>query len=305
MNPSKKFKVSREDHGTKLDRFLSEKLDLSRKKAKRLLDEGKVFIGDKKVVIASWELQQGDTVQIFEATQGPLPRRRRYLKIYYEDADLIVVEKPAGVACEGSAQTLSSTLVEDLNDYLHRAHPEKPYPYLGLMHRLDRETSGLMVYTLSKRANKLAGAFRRHKVQRRYLALVEGAMPRAQGRVDLALRKDPKSKGRKMQVVQTRPGVKQGRAITDYIVRERFAKATLVEARLLTGRTHQVRAHFAHLGHPVMGDRLYGGKAAAPHHMLHSSYLEFIHPVSQKKLKFRSPPPKDFQKILERLRGRV
>ena len=121
----------------------------------------------------------------------------------------------------------------------------------------------------------------------------------------MALRKDPKSKGRKMQVVQNRPGVQQGRAITDYIVRERFPKATLVEARLLTGRTHQVRIHLAHLGHPIMGDHLYGDKTKAPRHMLHSSYLEFLHPVTEKKLKFRSPPPKDFQKILERFRAKI
>ena len=304
MNPPH-LEVSPVHEGSRLDRFLTDKLKVSRKKVKRWIDEGKVFLGSKKIIIASWELKSGDRITVQEGQGGPLPRRKRYLKVYLEDGDVLVVEKPPGVACECTPQTLSSTLVDDINDYLLRVHPDKPYPYVGLMHRLDRETSGLMVYTLSKRANRLSAQFRRHGVGRRYWALLEGALSRARGKIDLALRKDPKSGGRKMQVYRSRGTNPAGRAITEYSVLERFSNATLVEARLLTGKTHQVRVHFASLGHPVLGDRLYGSKSKAPRQLLHACYLEFQHPVSGKKLKFHSNPPGDFQKVLENFRRRV
>lgn len=300
------FKVTSQDHQKRLDLFLAAKLSVSRKKAKSLIDQGRIFSGKKKIIIASWELAEGQTVEVRDPGDIGIPRRSRYLKIWYEDAHLLVVEKPAGVACERTAQTLSSTLVDDLNDYLRRAHPDKPYPYIGLMHRLDRETSGLMVYTLSKQGNRLAGDFRRHRIQRRYLALVEGAMKKSEGRIDRPIIKDPRSGGRKMKIASLKPGSRGGgRAVTDYLVRQRFPNLTLVEARLMTGKTHQVRVHLAGMGYPVVGDKLYGGKMSAPRHMLHASYLEFFHPVTGKKMKFSSPLPKDFKKILEGFHQRV
>jgi 23S rRNA pseudouridine1911/1915/1917 synthase len=282
----------------------------SRKKAKQLIDEGRVFIGSKKIIIASWELQAGDKVDVVEAGEASVPRRSRYLKIYHEDPDLLVVEKPPGVACERTAQTLSSTLVDDINDYLRRAHPTLEYPYLGLMHRLDRETSGVMVYTLSKRANALAQQFKGHRVGRKYLALVEGKVPRHEGVIEKAIVKDWESGGRRMTALSGGPPSPAARARTRYQVLERYPEATLVEAELQTGRTHQVRVHFAAIGHPVVGDRTYGSGGTAQRQAmpigrqaLHASYLEFRHPVTGKRMLFRSKPPKDFQKLMEKFRA--
>lgn len=312
----KNLKVTGKDEGQRLDRFLAEKMQVSRKKAKQWIDQGQIFLGKKKLIIASWELQGGDEIQIQEPGAAVPSRRRRYLKVYYQDKDLIVVEKPAGVACESTPQTLTSTLVDDLNDYLRRSQPDHPYPYLGLMHRLDRETSGLMVYTLSRRGNRLAQDFRAHRIARRYLALVEGSLSRSQGRIELSLQKDPASGGKRMKVRPAQGEIKghQGRAkpgrgvssraITDYLVQERYPGATLVEARLLTGKTHQVRVHLASVGHPVVGDALYGQRGKAPRQLLHSAYLEFRHPVTGKKMIFRSPLPKDFRAVLEKVRKR-
>ncbi len=299
----KKLKV--EKSSPRLDLFLVEALGVSRKKAKQLVDAGRIQHQGKKIIIASWQLKVGDTVEVLDPEENPLPRRSRYVKIHFEDADILVVEKPSGVACERTAQTLTSTLVDDLNDYLRRAHPEKPYPYLGLMHRLDRETSGLMVYSLSKRANRLSRDFRSHRIGRCYWALVEGSVKASQGRIDRALRKDPRSGGKKMLALQASGKGAVGRAVTDYRVLQRFAGATLIEARLLTGRTHQVRVHMASLGHPILGDSLYGSTMKAPRLMLHAATLDFLHPVSEKKLKFHSKPPKDFQVVLERLQKKV
>ena len=300
-----KIKVGPEQDGMRLDQFLVQQLGQSRKKIKQTIDQGKVFMGGRRIIIASWKILDGDVVELREPSEVQLPRRKRYLKVYFEDRDLIVVEKPSGVACERTPQTLTSTLVDDLNDYLSRAHPERPFPYLGLMHRLDRETSGLMVYTLSREANRLSNDFKRHRIQRRYLALVEGALKQAQGRIDRPVTKDPRSGGRKMRVLEGAAAKGPGRAVTDFLVKERFQDATLVEARLLTGRTHQVRAHFSYLGHPIVGDKLYGSHRNAPRHLLHANYLEFHHPLSGKKLKFHSPLPKDFESVVERMRKRV
>lgn len=300
----KKLKVAERQAGMRLDLFLAEAMKISRKKAKALIDQGQIFLGTKKIIIGSWKVEVGDEIHVGEAAMS-VPRTRRYLKVYYEDKDLMVVEKSAGVACEKTPQTLGSTLVDDINDYLKRMHPDQPYPYVGLMHRLDKETSGLMVYTLSKRANKLSQDFKRHNIERRYLALVGGAFHPSEGRITLHLRKDPRSAGRKMQTFRASKGSRQGRAITEFWVKERYPQASLIEARLMTGRTHQVRVHLASQGHPVLGDSLYGSKIKNKRHLLHAAYLEFVHPVTKKKMKFRSDLPKDFLTQLEKYRART
>ena len=299
------FKVSPKQDQMPLDHFLAQSLKTSRKKAKQMIDEGKIFLGNKKIIIASWKLQSGDSIEIKDPNEATLPRKSRYLKIHYEDPDLLVVEKPPGIACERSAQTLSSTLVDDINDYLRRAHPGIEHPYVGLMHRLDRETSGVMVYTLSKKANTLADQFKRHKLGRRYLALVEGDVKQNEGYIEKAIVKDSEAQGKKMKALPGKKSTGPQRARTYYRVLERYGKATLIEAQLETGRTHQVRVHLASLGHPVLGDRIYGSKIANPRHALHASYLEFHHPLTHKKMAFRSKPPKDFEKLMEKLRTEV
>ncbi|HEX5034484.1 MAG TPA: RluA family pseudouridine synthase [bacterium] len=296
------LKVTKEQDGLRLDQYLVKAKAFSRKKAKQLIDEGRVFLGDRKIIIASWEVKVGETWSIRAPGDTAVPRRERYLKVHYEDKDLLVVEKPPGVACESTAQTLTSTLVDDINDYLRRAHPDIEYPYVGLMHRLDRETSGLMVYTLSREANVLSDQFKRHTIVRHYLALVEGRVAKAEGRIESAIVKDLEAKGKKMKSVKARKGA-EGYAATEYRVLERYRDATLIEARLETGRTHQVRVHLASLGHPVIGDKLYGSRLASPRHALHSAYLEFKHPLSGKKMAFRSKPPGDFKKLQEKFRA--
>ncbi len=297
------YKPTKQQSGMRLDQFLAEAMKTSRKRVKQLIDGGRVFLGSKKIIIASWKVEEENAFEIREpGSEGP-SRRSRYLKIYHEDPDVLVVEKHPGVACERTAQTLSSTLVDDLNDYLRRAHPRLEYPYIGLMHRLDRETSGLMVFTLSKRANSLAEQFKTHSIGRRYLALVEGKLPRAEGTIDKAILKDPDSRGRRMMATAGRSSPAASRAVTRFRVLERYADASLVEAELMTGRTHQVRVHLASIGHPVIGDKSYGSRLKADRQALHACFLEFKHPVTGKRMKFHSKPPKDFQKLLERFRA--
>lgn len=284
--------------GRRLDLFLAREGGLSRKRAKQLIDEGRVFIGAKRIVIASWQVRAGDRVSLRDPDQAPLPRAQRYLKVIHEDDDVLVVEKPAGVACERSAQTLASTLVDDIRDYLARSRARGGTPHLGLLHRLDRETSGLMVYALSPAGESLKEQFKAHTIERRYLALVEGNVKRAAGTMRWPIVKDTAAAGRRMTIHRGPDTPTGSRAVTHYEVRQRLSGVTLVEARLETGRTHQVRVHFAALGHPVVGDKTYGSRVPAPRQVLHAWVLGFRHPVTGRPLRFESPPPEDFRSIL-------
>lgn len=297
---TKQFPIREKEAGQRLDLFLKDKLKISRKKAKQLIDSGQIFNKDKRIIIASWELQKGDQIKVLDsksAEEAQVPRSNRYLKIHFEDKHLLVVEKPAGVACEKSLQSTSSTLVDDINDYLRRSgQSEDGKVYLGLMHRLDKETSGLMVYSKSTKGNHLSEQFKNHSIQRRYLALVLGTIPKESGRIKAAIGPDPEKKGRQ-QITKGRP------AITDYQVIERYAHHTFIEASLLTGKTHQVRVHLAHLGYPILGDRLYGKKSSYKRQMLHASHLQFLHPVNKKKMSFDSEVPPDMLKLIDRFRS--
>ncbi|MBI2336433.1 MAG: RluA family pseudouridine synthase [Deltaproteobacteria bacterium] len=298
-----KLTVTPKDDSKRIDLFLKEKLAISRKQAKSLLDAGRVFLKKKKILMAGWQVQTDNVFEIFapnETIEKKSPSRKRFLKIYYEDADLLVVEKPAGVACERTAQTTSSTLVDDINDYLKR-QSGSPHNYLGLMHRLDKGTSGLMVYTKSKRANALSQQFKNHSIERQYLALVHGRMGKAEGRIQVPILKDPTNPRRQITASKNQPGLPS--AITDYQVVERYPNATLIEATLQTGRTHQVRVHLASLGHPIIGDRVYGQDDGLNRHALHANFLAFHHPVSKKPMKFNSPLPPDLKALIDQLRS--
>lgn len=294
-----KFKVKKTQ---RLDLFLKEATHLSRKEAKRMLDAGKVFVNQRKVIIASWELENGDEVSIQDEKDNTPFRelaKNYFLKVVFEDEDLIVVEKDAGVPCEATPTALKPDLPEIVYQYIKRIHPRITHPYVLKLHRLDQATSGLMVYGKSNKALPLLEDFKKHNIYRSYLALVEGRIKGEQGRIDTPLLKTPQKRGEKMKAGKISEGAKQ--AITDYQVLQRYPQHTLLQVNLQTGRTHQVRAHLAHGGHPIVGDFVYGknpknkslGAIA-----LHSYELGFMHPVTHKKLKFKSQPPKHFRALL-------
>ncbi|MBL7686136.1 MAG: RluA family pseudouridine synthase [Deltaproteobacteria bacterium] len=285
--------------GLRLDLFLKEASGSSRKQIKKYLDEGRIKVNHRKVVIASWELEKGDIVHLdLEEHPNDLNALAKdyFLKVVFEDDDLLVVEKNAGIACEPSPTSLKPSLPEIILEYLKRVHPQITHPTLVKMHRLDRPTTGLMVYGKTKRSEPLLEDFKTHRIQRRYMALVHGNVSKDQGRIDLKLTKIPDAKGKKML-----PDEKKGKtAITDYRVLQRYNGHTLLEVNLHTGRTHQVRAHLAHLGHPIVGDHVYGKSPSSKPIQslgLHASEIGFIHPVSKQKVKFKSKPPKEFSHL--------
>lgn len=286
-----------------MDLFLKDAAQLSRKEAKRLLDAGKVYVNKRKVIIASWELEITDEVSVHEVEDStPLldAAKNYFLKVVFEDDYIIVVEKDAGVPSEPTATALKPDLPEIIYQYLKRVKPQFTHPKIVKLHRLDQATSGLMVYGKSNKALPLLSDFKKHNILRSYLALVEGRVKNDQGHIDVPLVKLAQKRGEKMKVGKLSEGAKT--ALTDYRVLQRYPNHTLLQVYLQTGRTHQVRAHLAYLGNPIVGDFIYGknpknkslGAIA-----LHSHELGFTHPVTQKKVKFKSKPPKHFQSMLD------
>lgn len=291
------FTVKSSEHGRRLDAFLHSKLpDWSHRLIKNAINRKRVFINQKNIFISGWNLKKGDRI-LFRPAKGDYPQepevsRYQYVQVVYEDPWLLATNKPPFIDYD--------SFVNQVNLYLKRRHREKFYPYLGQMHRLDKETSGILLFTKKKIANVLAEQFRSHRIRKYYLALVEGRVNNDQGMITDPIAKGKYEGGRKARIA----GEDEGKeSHTEYGVEERYEQATLLRVLLKTGRTHQIRVHMASIGHPVMGDKLYGGAPRAKRQMLHAHRVEFIHPVTSKKMKLAAPLPDDMKKIIDVLRG--
>lgn len=228
------------------------------------------------------------------------------LKIIYEDADLIVIDKPAGMVVHPTDHgghvtgTLVNALLFHCGKKLTVAAKERP----GIVHRLDRDTSGLIVAAKTEKAKAgLTSQFADRKVKKIYLALVSGNIKDERGRIEAPIGR--KVTDRTRRTVRTGSDAKE--AVTEFEVVERFGTATLLKVRILTGRTHQIRVHFVSLGHPVVGDTTYGYKKSnlkfnCPRQFLHANFLTFMHPVKNKQVEFESPLPADLSRVLNQLR---
>jgi 23S rRNA pseudouridine1911/1915/1917 synthase len=313
--------VGPEDAGQRLDRFLQTRLpELSRTRLQRLIAEGRVRV-DGGAARASQRLRSGARVTVevpppepLALVPEPIP-----LDILYEDAHLLVVNKPPGLVVHPGAGHATGTLVHALLAHCGPAlsgigGARRP----GIVHRLDRGTSGLLVVAKTDAAHQaLARALRARAVERRYLALVHGRVPHAEGRIEAAIGRDPRDRLR----MAVRPAGRGRPALTRYRVLERFAAPvplTWLEVTLGTGRTHQIRVHLAHLGCPVVGDRTYGrrraGAAAAALGpwvtalgglALHAAGLAFVHPATGQRLRFEAAPPPALADLLAWLRAQA
>jgi 23S rRNA pseudouridine1911/1915/1917 synthase len=306
MAERRSYLVDSAQAGQRVDVFLSEHLPgLSRSRIKSLIESGEVTLGGAAVKPAA-RLRAGDEVLVELPEPGPqeLAAEAIPLDVVFEDEDLLVINKPPGLTVHPGAGRTGGTLANALLARLPSMRGVGPAQRPGIVHRLDRETSGLLV--VAKHAAALAAlqrAVAARAVARRYLALVSGDLAADEGTIEAPIGRHPRHRT-KMAVV---PG---GRAaVTHYRVVERVGGATLVEARLVTGRTHQIRVHFAHLGHPVLGDRVYGGRRTPPggrtvvRQLLHAYRLAFRHPATGAPLEFESPLPEDFAGVLAQLRA--
>jgi len=278
--------------------------EMSRRKARDAIEKGQVSVDGVSVREPGREVPEGLAV-VYDPNRRAMSRARCTLPILHEDEHVIVVDKPAGLLTVPSAPGVhdEDTALRRVQDYAHRLKPRGGYA--ERVHRLDRDTSGAIAFALSREARAgLIETFRHHRVDRRYLAIVEGEPEAESGTVDAPLREAWVSGRRGV----AKAGEEQREARTHWRVRERLAGAALLEVRLETGRQHQIRVHLAHVGLPIVGDPVYGkpmrGRPITRRPMLHAFRLAFAHPVTDGRVAAESPPPQDFQKVLAALRRR-
>lgn len=305
--------VSPEDAGARLDRLISSRLpEFSRTRVQQLIESELVLVNGK-ASRDSYKVRAGDSIEVVPAPRPPLRAEPEQipLSILYEDNDLIAIDKPAGMIVHAGAGNSRGTLV---NALLGRGQalsaggdPLRP----GIVHRLDKETSGIVLVAKNDAAHaKLSEGFRRRTVQKTYVALAQGLFEQDSGRIDLPIARDPKHRNRMTaRSAASPPGARA--ALTSWKVLARVDSATLLEVQLHTGRTHQIRVHLAALRHPVVGDELYG--AAAQHraggsllprlgrNFLHAAKISFAHPSTGQQVELRAPLPPGLRSYLRQL----
>lgn len=274
--------------------------EMSRAQAQRLIEDGLVSVAAKVRHKAGEKLAGGEMLHVVvppPIAAEPQPEDVA-LSILYEDDDLLVVDKPAGMPVHPgpghSGKTLVNALLAHCPDLPGIGGVQRP----GIVHRLDKDTSGLMVVAKTERAHAgLSAAFKDRTMHKTYVALVEGRPRNAEAMIDAPIGRDPNNR-RRMSV----HGVAPREAQTSYRTLANYDGMTLVEVTLHTGRTHQIRAHFASLGHPIVGDTLYGkASKLVPRQFLHAQRLAFKHPVDGRELSFEAPLPEDLASVLDRL----
>jgi len=295
----KNFTTTAADKGKRLDQFLQENCaDISRTKLRKIIDLGGVHVDGRRQRKCGAALGSGTAVEL-HVDNGPLePFRITEQDVLFQDDHLIVLNKPAGVETQPTPARYKGTLYEALQIWLGRDTRFGRKLQIGMVQRLDRETSGVIVFSIHPVAHKgLSGQFQQRTISKYYLAAVAGVPSPEEGEIISSLIKDRRT-GLMRSVDK---GGKQ--AITRYKVLKTYGnEASLVEIDLKTGRTHQIRTHMAEAGHPLLGDTRYGGPASiADHsckrHYLHSQKLDLLHPVTQARLSCTAPLPADIANL--------
>ena len=292
------------DAGKRMDRFLTEKLEeFSRSYLQKLLKEERVLM-DGKAVKANCRVQGGEQFEVFlpEQQEPQILPENIPLDIVYQDADLAVINKPQGMTVHMGNGNTEGTLVNALLYNLDSLSGINGVIRPGIVHRIDKDTSGLLVVAKNDAAHlSLSKQIAEKSCRRTYIALLEGNLKQDCGTVATYIGRDPKDR-LKMAVV---PADKGRLAITDFTVMQRYIGYTLCRFDLKTGRTHQIRVHTKYLGHPVVGDPVYGikrQKFALGGQLLHAARLEFTHPSTGERMSFEAPLPDYFSDVLKKLK---
>lgn len=317
--------VDKGQEPVRIDKFLISRMEGgTRNKLQQGIEKGYVLVNNQQIK-ANYKVRPGDRIIIYSDTEPELTEiipEQLPLDIRYEDNDIIVLHKPVGMVVHPGSGNYSGTLVNGIAWYLRQQQPglsETELPRFGLVHRIDKNTSGLLVLAKHETASVgLARQFAEHKVHRRYIALVWGDFTDKSGTVNVPVGRHQRH--RKMMDVF--PEGDYGKeAVTHFEVLERLGYVSLIECRLETGRTHQIRVHMKYIGHPLFNDEIYGGDKIVkgtiftkyrqfvdncfllcPRHALHAKTLGFIHPVTGEQLLFDSEIPKDMEYVIEKWR---
>ena len=299
-----RFVVGEEDGDIRIDKYLSGCCeDMSRSFLQKLLNEGSVLV-DEKPVKSSYKVDGGDvvTLDVPEAVEPEILAEPMELEILYEDEDVVLVNKPKGMVVHPGAGHLTGTLVNGLM-YHCRGQLSGINGILrpGIVHRIDMDTTGILVVCKNDQAHKsIAAQLKEHSITRRYWAIVHGRIDEEEITVDAPIGRHPTE--RKKMSIHARNGKP---AITHITVIKQFKGYAYVECRLETGRTHQIRVHMASIGHPLLGDRVYGpDKCPFPQlrgQTLHAGILGFVHPRTGQYMEFNAPLPEYFRHLLDKL----
>lgn len=297
------FTVDAGGAGLRLDKYLVERLpkDVSRTRIQKLIADKNVLV-DGAPRKSHYKLESGDFIEVEMARPRKIDLKAENipLSIIYEDDRLIVVDKPAGMVVHPAPGNYSGTLVNALLYHTGRLSPSaelKP----GIVHRLDKDTSGLMIVAKDAAAHSfLARQFNKRTTDKRYIAVVDGVVELDNGIISAPIGRHPRDR-KKMAVRFS----ESRDAVTRYKVLERFKNSTLLEIKPETGRTHQIRVHMAHIGHPIIGDATYGTKKGAgpiERQALHAASISFLHPATKEVKRFESKLPEDMGSLIKKLR---
>lgn len=297
--------VAEVEDSLRIDKYLSLQFeDLSRSYLQKILKDGGVFVNGKPVK-SNYKVAGGDRIslEVPEAVEPEILAEEMELNILYEDRDIILINKPKGMVVHPAAGHFSGTLVNGL-----MAHCRGDLSGIngvmrpGIVHRIDMDTTGVLIVCKNDKAhNAIAEQLKVHSITRKYYAIVHGVLKEDSGTVNAPIGRHPTD--RKKMCINEKNGKP---AVTHYRVLERFSRYTYVECQLETGRTHQIRVHMASIGHPLLGDQVYGpakpGFGGLQGQTLHAGVLGIIHPSTSQYMEFSAPLPAYFQDLLEKLR---
>jgi len=287
-----------EKDNVRLDSYLASVLEMSRSKIQTLIKEKQILVNGQKAKASDLTVI-GDSIEIKNQEEVIIDLKPENipLDIVYEDEYLIIINKPSGLVVHPAVGHFEHTLVNAL--LYHFPLNSKKTIRPGIVHRIDKDTSGLMVVAKDERTHELLAEMIKNKeVERTYLAICRGVIPHETGVIDAPIGRDPSNR-QKMAVIATN----SKKAVTHFKVLKRLRQATLVECKLETGRTHQIRVHFAYIGHPLYNDPVYGNskKTTSYGQMLHSTKIKFVHPITKELIEKEVAPPLEFTQTVEEL----
>jgi 23S rRNA pseudouridine1911/1915/1917 synthase len=322
------IKVDKGQEPVRIDKFLVQRIEhASRNKVQQAIEAGRVLV-NSKTVQPNHKIKPRDEIIVYSDKETPgekIVPEKMDLNIFYEDEDVLIINKPPGLVVHPASGNYTGTLINGVAYYLQQKNKsitEENLPRFGLVHRIDKNTSGLMVLAKTEKAvTSLAKQFFDHTVRRQYVALAWGDVANDSGTVVAHVGRHRRFR----KLFDAYPEGEHGKeAITHYKVLERFGYTTLLQCELETGRTHQIRVHMQHIGHPLFNDDTYGGDkiikgtvfskykqfvencfAICPRHALHAKTIGFIHPATGKEMLFESELPDDMKGLIEKWRGYV